>query len=75
VAPQTAEFLTDAARTKGEVPVDAATLEEAARLAAQEVRPIDDFRGSADYRRAMAGTLLKKVLRSLAGLEPAVAIH
>lgn len=75
VAPQTADFLTHAARTKGDIPVDVVTLEEAARLATQEVRPIDDFRGSADYRRAMAGTLLKKVLRLLAGLEPAVASH
>jgi CO/xanthine dehydrogenase FAD-binding subunit len=40
---------------------------EAARLAELDVRPIDDFRARADYRRAMAGVLLKKCLRELAG--------
>ncbi len=40
--------------------------DEAAALAAAEVRPVDDFRGSADYRRAMAGALLKKCLRQIA---------
>jgi CO/xanthine dehydrogenase FAD-binding subunit len=75
VAHETANFLTSAARAQGVLPVNAKTLEETAQIAAQEVRPIDDFRGSADYRRAMAGALLKKVLRSLAGIEPAVAHH
>lgn len=42
-------------------------LEEAARLAALDVRPIDDFRASAEYRRAMSGVLLKKCLRELCG--------
>lgn len=49
------------------VSIDSKVIDEAARLAAEEVRPIDDFRAGADYRRAMSGALLKKVLRQVAG--------
>ncbi len=41
------------------------TVEEAARLAAQQARPIDDLRGSADYRVAMVETLVARLLRQL----------
>ena len=41
------------------------TVEEAARLAAQQARPIDDLRGSADYRVAMVETLAARLLRQL----------
>ncbi len=34
----------------------------AGEAARKDVRPIDDFRGSADYRRAMAGILTKRTL-------------
>ena len=41
------------------------TVEEAARLAARQARPIDDVRGSADYRLAMVETLVARLLRQL----------
>jgi len=44
-------------------------LEEAARAAMSECDPIDDIRSTAEYRRAMVGTLLKdglEILRSKA---------
>ena len=41
------------------------TVEEAARLAAGQARPIDDVRGSADYRLAMVETLVARLLRQL----------
>ncbi len=43
------------------------TVAEAARLAAMQARPIDDIRGSAAYRLAMAGTLVARLLRQLRG--------
>lgn len=46
---------------------------EAARLVAQEVRPIDDHRASGDYRRAVSGVLARRLLADLAGLPAAVA--
>lgn len=61
--PKTAEFLT--ASSKGGKPLTGAAMDEAARIASEEVRPIDDFRGSGEYRRAMAGSLLKKALRQI----------
>lgn len=42
-----------------------AAIAEAGRLAAIEVRPITDHRGSADYRRAMAGALTARLLNTL----------
>jgi CO/xanthine dehydrogenase FAD-binding subunit len=40
-------------------------VKEASRMVAAEVRPIDDFRAKADYRRAMTGALLQKALRQI----------
>lgn len=45
--------------------LSAATIEEAARMATEEVRPITDHRGGAEYRRAMAGVLTKRLLSQL----------
>lgn len=41
-------------------------IEEAAQTAMTEVAPIDDHRGSAAYRRAMCGVLVRRLLRQLA---------
>ena len=41
------------------------TIEAASRLAARQARPIDDLRGSADYRVAMVETLVARLLRQL----------
>jgi len=43
-----------------------ATVEEAAALAERAVMPIDDVRGSAAYRREVAGNLLRKFLQGIA---------
>ena len=40
---------------------------EAAQVLEQEVRPIDDLRSTAAYRRAMAGELLRRALAGLRG--------
>lgn len=54
-ARQAEEFLTGR-------PIDAQTVGEAARLAAQETSPIDDFRASAQYRRDLVVVLTRRVL-------------
>jgi carbon-monoxide dehydrogenase medium subunit len=41
------------------------TIAEAARLAIDSASPIDDIRGSADYRRHMVQTLVSRILRQL----------
>ncbi len=41
-------------------------IEQVAAEVAKEVTPIDDFRGSADYRRAMCSVLAGRLLRDLA---------
>ncbi len=46
---------------KGSV-LDPAVIEKAAEKIQIEVSPIDDYRSSADYRRAMTGVLLKRIL-------------
>ncbi|HMN28222.1 MAG TPA: 2Fe-2S iron-sulfur cluster-binding protein, partial [Caldilineaceae bacterium] len=47
-------------------PLNEAAILESARLAAQSTTPIDDIRGSADYRRAMAETLVARALQQIA---------
>jgi CO/xanthine dehydrogenase FAD-binding subunit len=66
--PKTEDFLTSALASTPQLPgaeFAEDIVEEACRLATDEVRPIDDYRGSAEYRRAMAGALLRKALRQL----------
>ncbi|MCY4060972.1 MAG: FAD binding domain-containing protein [Chloroflexi bacterium] len=46
------------------------TVAEAGRLASASVRPIDDVRGSAEYRAEMVKTLVARALRQLAASEP-----
>jgi CO/xanthine dehydrogenase FAD-binding subunit len=57
-APQAEAVLADG-------PLDDARIAEAARIVATEVQPIDDHRGSADYRRAMCATLTRRLLTDL----------
>ncbi len=50
--------------------LDDATIDAAARLASQDARPIDDIRGTAEYRREMTRVLVARALRQLrAGTE------
>lgn len=44
-----------------------ALLKEACRRAQEEVSPISDIRGSAEYRREMVGVLLERALGKIAG--------
>jgi len=46
--------------------LDDAAIHEAAVLAAAATEPIDDLRGSADYKRAMAGVWTERALREVA---------
>jgi carbon-monoxide dehydrogenase medium subunit len=46
--------------------VDDAAIREAAVLAAEATDPIDDLRGSAEYKRAMAGVWTERALREVA---------
>ena len=41
---------------------------EAGRLASESSRPIDDIRGSADYRRKMADVLVRRLLKRIASI-------
>ncbi len=52
-------------------PLDEETVEQAARLAMDAARPIDDFRSSADYRMEMVGVCVRRCLYSLADGRPA----
>jgi CO/xanthine dehydrogenase FAD-binding subunit len=65
VAP-TAMLLTDAADALIGSRVDADALAKAARAASASARPIDDKRGTAEYRRAMAGVLTKRAAATAA---------
>jgi len=42
-----------------------ASIDTAAKLASEEVSPISDHRGGAEYRRAMVETLVRRLLREL----------
>lgn len=53
--------------------LDAATIAEAARLVAAAARPIDDLRGTADYRRDMLAVMAKRALAVLARSDQAAA--
>jgi xanthine dehydrogenase FAD-binding subunit len=55
VAPELADWLIGK-------PLDQALIDEAARRARNAVSPIGDLRASADYRRALAGNLLRRFL-------------
>ena len=46
--------------------LDEATIQEAAQLAAEASRPIDDIRGGKDYRREMVRVCVLRALRALA---------
>jgi xanthine dehydrogenase small subunit len=54
----------------GELELD--RFERAAAIVRSTVKPISDVRGSADYRRALAGNLLLKCFHDLATAEPAI---
>lgn len=43
-----------------------AVIDEAGRMAKAAARPIDDVRGSANYRRAMSAVIVKRILRAIA---------
>jgi carbon-monoxide dehydrogenase medium subunit len=47
-------------------PLKADVIAEAARLAAQATRPIDDIRGTAAYRRRMAEVIVRRLLTQIA---------
>lgn len=52
---------------------DEATIQRAAELAAQAARPIDDIRGSAEYRRDAASVLVRRALRMAMDAPPETA--
>jgi CO/xanthine dehydrogenase FAD-binding subunit len=51
--------------------VDLALVKQCARLAVESVRPIDDIRASADYRRTLCEVLVHRVICRSLGLEDA----
>jgi CO/xanthine dehydrogenase FAD-binding subunit len=55
----------EAERTIGVGPLTDELVEQAAAQAEREVQPIDDWRASADYRRAMCRTLTRRLLRAV----------
>jgi CO/xanthine dehydrogenase FAD-binding subunit len=64
--PGVEEYLTARIRSAGtSYQLSQDDAEAACKMAAEEVRPIDDYRGSAEYRRAMSGALLRKCLRQV----------
>jgi len=56
----------DAERSLAGRRLDDAAIREAAALAAAATDPIDDLRGSAEYKRAMAGVWTERALREVA---------
>jgi carbon-monoxide dehydrogenase medium subunit len=65
VAP-TAMLLADAAKALIGSRVDDGALAKAAQAASAAARPIDDKRGTIEYRRAMAGVLTKRAAAAAA---------
>jgi len=43
-------------------PVNEATIAEAAKFASEDCNPSSDLRGSEEYKRAMVGVLLKRMI-------------
>ncbi|HUU82246.1 MAG TPA: FAD binding domain-containing protein [Phycisphaerae bacterium] len=56
---------TETERLIGTGPLTEELIHQAAQCAMTEVRPIDDWRASADYRRAMCGVLTRRLLRAV----------
>lgn len=54
--------------------LDEATIEQAAELAVQSARPIDDIRGSALYRKKMVRVTVRRALRRIAAGSPDVGV-
>ena len=52
----------DAESYLGGRPLSLESLNEAGRIAAADIHPIDDIRASADYRRRVAGNLLLRLI-------------
>lgn len=55
----------DTERLIGTGPLTDELIDRAAQSATAEVRPIDDWRASAEYRRAMCGVLARRLLRAV----------
>jgi CO/xanthine dehydrogenase FAD-binding subunit len=55
-------------RLKGEA-ISEKVILEAAKLAAQESKPIDDHRASATYRRMMVQVLVKRAIQRALSIE------
>jgi CO/xanthine dehydrogenase FAD-binding subunit len=66
VAPRPFRAHTAEDRLKGQA-LTAETIAEAARLAAEAARPIDDIRGSAAYRRRIVEVTVRRLLTQAAG--------
>jgi xanthine dehydrogenase FAD-binding subunit len=61
LAPTPLRGLRTEAALEGQSP-DGELVEAAVRVAEDEVKPISDIRGSARYRRALAGSFLRRLL-------------
>jgi carbon-monoxide dehydrogenase medium subunit len=42
-------------------------IEEAARVASEEARPISDIRASAEYRRELVGVMTRRAIKQACG--------
>lgn len=64
VAPTAMRAVETESLLEGRIP-DERALAEAQRVAAAEVRPISDWRASADYRRLLSGVLVRRALERI----------